>query len=263
MYSRSSLYRVLHNHGVKVALSIGLLLLLLLPVLTGAAPHWDYVENGPYGPSHWGSLSSEYETCRSGHRQSPIDLESPVRAALRPLDWHYAPMSARIVNTGHALQISPAGEQDESVVLDGHRYRLQQIHFHAPSEHHVRGHAFPLEAHFVHQDETGHLAVIAVLFDSGSPLPVLESLWQVMPEEAGRTLDAGRLIDPRDLLPQSGGYFRLSGSLTTPPCSEDVLWLILKSHPTVSLTQVARLVHLVGGHNNRPIQPRHGRDILE
>ncbi|HBG30618.1 carbonic anhydrase [Candidatus Macondimonas diazotrophica] len=260
MRSRSSMHRVRSNHGVKVAVSVGL---VALPVLTAAAPHWDYVENGPYGPSQWGALSSAYETCRSGHSQSPVDVERPVSAALHPLDWHYVPMPAQIVNTGHAMQISPAGEQDESFVLDGHRYHLQQIHFHAPSEHHIKGHAFPLEAHFVHQDEAGHLAVVAVLFDSGPSLPILESLWPAMPEEAGATLDAGRLIDPRELLPQSRGYFRLSGSLTTPPCSEGVLWLILKSHPTVASTQVARLAQLVGGHNNRPIQPRHGRDILE
>lgn len=237
---------------------------MALPPTAWAAPHWTYDETGPDGPAHWGELAADYEACRSGHRQSPVNLDGAIAADLHPLGLHYPPLAARLVNTGHTVQIEPGNaSQDAFFTLDGKHYVLQQIHFHTPSEHRVKGREYPLEAHFVHKDAAGNLAVIAVLFESGAPHPLLETLWPLIPERAGDARELQRPVRPADLLPRRTDYLRVNGSLTTPPCSEGVLWLVMKAHPQVSPSEVERFAHLVHGHNNRPVQPTYAREVLE
>ena len=237
---------------------------MALPLTAWAAPHWTYDETGADSPAHWGELAADYEACRSGRNQSPVDLEQAIDADLHPLALHYAPMAARLVNTGHTVQIEPDNNQQaEAFTLDGRRYVLQQIHFHTPSEHRIKGHEYPLEAHFVHKDPDGNLAVIAVLYEAGAPHPLLEAIWPLIPEQAGDIRELPGPVRPADLLPRWTDYLRVNGSLTTPPCSEGVLWLVMKAHPQVSPSEVERFAHLVHGHNNRPIQPTYARQVLE
>jgi carbonic anhydrase len=228
------------------------------------ASHWTYDATAADGPAHWGELDADYEACRSGHNQSPVDLVGPITADLRPLGLHYPATSASLVNTGHTVQIEPDKKRgDAFFTLDGRRYVLQQIHFHTPSEHRVQGHAYPLEAHFVHKDAAGNLAVIAVLFESGAPHSLLEAIWPLIPERSGDARELPQPVRVADLLPRRTDYLRVNGSLTTPPCSEGVLWLVMKAHPEVSPSEVERFAHLVHGHNNRPVQPIYARDVLE
>lgn len=234
--------------------------LLAVASLGAWAEDWDYGED--HGPEHWGELSGEFGLCGSGHNQSPVDISDPISAELPALEWTYHPTSAKIVNNGHTVEIDPKQAVNELVVA-GRKYTLKQFHFHTPSEHHLNGREFPLEAHFVHSDSQGNLAVVAVLFDAGPANPALESLWASLPEMPGTELELTKAFDASNLMPANRDYFRYNGSLTTPPCSEGVLWIVLKEHVTANAEEIAKFAHLVHGHNNRPVQPLYARDILE
>ena len=237
-------------------------LALCLAISCGVAaaatsPHWDY--EGAEGPEHWGEIDPNFETCRSGTSQSPIDIHDTVDADLPPLEIHYAVGGRDEVNNGHSIQINY--EPGSTITLGGHDYQLKQFHFHTPSENHVEGHAFPLEAHLVHADDKGNLAVIAVMFEAGAHNQALADAWQDMPE----TPHTHHLLLTRAsaaaLLPANHDYYRFDGSLTTPPCSEGVAWLVMKQPLTVSQEQIDHFAKVMGHPNNRPIQALNGRVV--
>ena len=164
-----------------------------------------------------------------------------------------------IVNNGHTVQVDTVGSG--VLVIGGDRYFLQQFHFHTPSEHTVDGHSCPLEVHFVHRTAGGKLAVVGLLFEEGAENPALTPFWSRMPKSAGPPVDLGRGgVDIRKVLPARHDVYRYAGSLTTPPCSEGVSWLVLKEHATASAAQIGAFRALVR-HDNRPIQPLEGRAI--
>ncbi len=166
-----------------------------------------------------------------------------------------------IENNGHTIQVNfPAGS---SLNLDGHVYTLKQFHFHTTSENTIDGKSFPLEGHFVHADDKGNLAVVAVMFDQGSANSDLAQLWQSMPMKANEKVQMQKAFNAAQLLPKEQTYYRFNGSLTTPPCTEGVTWLVLKTALTISAEQVAQFEKAVGGHNNRPVQPINARPILK
>ncbi len=150
-----------------------------------------------------------------------------------------------------------------TLTVGGHTYALKQFHFHHPSEEHVDGKVYPLEAHLVHSDADGHTAVIAVLFDLGAANPLLDTMWKNIPAEKEKEADISSIsINVADLLPADRGYFTYMGSLTTPPCTEGVTWYVLKAHATISKEQLEAFVKLYP-LNARPIQPTNGRPIQE
>lgn len=224
------------------------------------AQDWDY--GTVHGPEHWSELSRDYHLCKAGRNQSPVDIRDPISADLPVLELTYQPTLAKILNNGHTIEVD-FNLLVNKLSIGNHDYLLQQIHFHTPSEHHLNGQEFPLEAHFVHRDSQGNLAVVAVLFDLGPLNPSLDSLWALLPEEPGLQKDLTSPLDPASLIPASRDYFRYSGSLTTPPCSEGVLWIVLKNHFTATDQEIAKFAHLVHGHNNRSVQPAFAREILE
>jgi len=205
------------------------------PAHPAHAPHWSY--DGAEDPAHWAALSPDFALCGAGHQQSPVD----------------------IVNNGHTIQVDTVGSG--VLVIGRDRYVLQQFHFHTPSEHTVDGRSYPLEAHFVHKTADGKLAVVGLLFEEGADNPALNPCWSRLPKSAGPPVDLGRGgLDLRNVLPGRHDVYRYAGSLTTPPCSEGVDWLVLKQHATASTAQIEAFRSIVP-HDNRPTQPLAGRAV--
>ncbi len=221
--------------------------------------HWSYM--GIEGPGHWAMLTPAYRTCEAGGRQSPIniDMTEPVRHHAT-IEFRYATSRVFEVNNGHTIQVSH--ESGCAIGLGDQTYVLRQFHFHVPSEHHVHGTAFPMEMHLVHQGAKGRVVVVAVLLKTGSQTPVLTPLWNWLPEQIGKTVSLPLDLNIGSLLPKNPHYFSYSGSLTTPPCTEGVRWVILQEPVEISEEDVRRFVDLIG-YNARPVQPLEGREIYE
>ena len=221
--------------------------------------HWSY--EGKEGPENWAKLSPEFETCDTGRNQSPINIEESIHAALKSLKAIQKFQAKEIFNNGHTVQIN--FKEGNMLALDNAAFQMKQVHFHAPSENTIHGKSFPLEAHFVHADSKGNLAVIGVMFTEGKANPALTKLWEQLPNEEGEPTALKNRVIPSELIPENKSYYRFSGSLTTPPCSEGVRWLLMKSPLTASKEQIEAFKHAVHQHNNRPVQPLNGRVIIE
>lgn len=242
----------------RLAAACSLLLALLGPqVAQAAGPHWDY--RGPHGATHWGALEPGFETCARGAQQSPIDIRNAVPTALPALQFGYGSAAPTIVNNGHTVQVNlPPGN---TLTLDGQRFELLQFHFHTPSEERVAGKQSAMVAHFVHRDADGHLAVVAALIQPGKSNAGFESVLAHLPPHAGETLTVdGLQLDLAALLPAAQGYYDFEGSLTTPPCSEGVHWLVLRQPVTVSAAAIRKFRSLYAA-NARPVQPLNGRTV--
>ena len=222
------------------------------------AEHWDYQGSG--GPERWGRMKPEFAKCSSGTRQSPIDIREGIKVELDPVQFDYKPSAFKVVDNGHTIQVNVA--PGNSIEVMGQRFELVQFHFHRPSEERIDGKAFDMVAHLVHKNLEGRLAVVAVLLEKGSAQPVVQSVWNNLPLEKGDEIAARAPIDLNRLLPAERGYFTYMGSLTTPPCSEGVLWMVMKQPVPISGEQIdifARLYPM----NARPIQSASGRLIKE
>lgn len=222
-------------------------------------PPWSY--EGASGASHWAELDNAYKQCKFGKHQSPINIDTgkAVKAALEPTAFAYKSANAEMVNNGHSVQVNlPPGS---AATIDGVSYALVQFHFHAPSEEQIDGKPYPMVAHLVHKDAQGDLAVVAVLFKEGKEKAALKPLFANLPQKAGET---GKLasFDPAGLLPTGSGFYQFTGSLTTPPCSEDVLWRVMKTPAEVSPAQLAAFRKLYK-MNARPVQPLGDRVVLQ
>jgi len=222
-----------------------------------AAGGWSY--EGPNGPDSWGYLRPGYATCATGLMQSPIDITDAVTSALPPIDFHYQlPGTPVAVNDGHTIRISiPQGRY---IIVDGQRYDLVQIRFHSPSEHTFAGRSYAMAAHLIHRSASGETAIVALMFETGEPNPALNKIWKKMPPHAGgkaRFLT----LDIAPLLPRNRHYYAYTGSLTEPPCTEGIRWLILKTPVSISKEQLDRFREIYED-NARPVQPLSGRKIL-
>jgi carbonic anhydrase len=219
---------------------------------------WDY--DGEEGPGHWGQLGGDNTTCALGHRQSPINLTGMPSAKSVNLRLDYNSSTATIQNSGHSIQVSPS--DGGAVIMDGVEYKLSQIHFHTPSEHTINGHRSAMETHFVHKNAKGELLVIGVLSDIGVADPMLAPIWTYLPSDAGpASIIPDALLNARDLMPATEEFYVYSGSLTTPPCSENVTWMVYASPLSISAEQIDVYQRLVGS-NARPVQEAKGRNIL-
>jgi len=226
----------------------------------GPAGHsWGYEGEG--APEHWGKLSPEFDMCSRGLNQTPINIEGTLRVGLKPLQLQYKGGPQTIVNNGHTVQVNVSG--GSTLQLDGKTFELLQLHFHTPSENLINGQSFPLEAHFVHKSPEGELAVLGVMYKQGNANKQLEEIWKAMPKEKGEPTPLPKEVDVQTLLPKQLAYYRFSGSLTTPPCSEGVRWLVLKEPLSISKEQVEQFAAVVHHHNSRPVQPLNGRLIVE
>jgi carbonic anhydrase len=220
--------------------------------------HWAYQGHG--GPKHWGELESSFEACARGSAQSPVDIRNPVKADLPALDFQYAAAAPTLVNNGHTVQVNlPAGN---NLVVDGKKLELLQFHFHTPSEEAVAGKHAAMVAHFVHKDEDGKLGVVAVLIQPGKTNPAWAPIFAHLPRVGEQVTVDGLSLDLPALLPAKKGYYSFEGSLTTPPCSEGVKWMVLKEPVKLSPQQI-KAFRQVYNANARPLQPLNGRVVKE
>ena len=221
--------------------------------------HWDY--GGERGPSHWGDLSPEFTQCKMGHHQSPVDIRNPQKADLLPIRFHYKPSPLHIIDNGHTIMINYAAG---SFMMVGERkYVLKQFHFHRPSEEKINGKSFDMTIHLVHADENGKLAVVAILLQEGKENTLVRELWKDLPREKEKEgVFESIQIDVSQLLPHDLSYYTFSGSLTTPPCSENVTWFVLKHPSTVSEAEIEEFGQLYR-NDARPTQPLYDRIVLE
>ena len=222
------------------------------------APHWSY--SGEVGTQAWGGLRAEFSQCSSGQRQSPIDIREGIAVDLEPVRFNYQSSSFGVVDNGHTVQVNVAA--GNFIELGGRRFELQQFHFHRPSEERIDGRQFDMVAHLVHKDTEGKLAVVAVLLDRGSVQPVVQTVWNNLPLEKNQETKARVTLDLTQLLPADRRYYTYMGSLTTPPCSEGVQWVVMRHPVAVSQEQVdifARMYPM----NARPLQAASGRRIMQ
>ncbi len=225
-----------------------------------APPHWTY--EGEEGPDHWGELMADYETCSTGTHQSPIDIVAPTSESLTDIAFNYEPTDLVIKNNGHTIQVDYA--EGSSITVDGTEYMLKQFHFHHPSEHTIAGVIYPMEMHLVHADADGNLAVVGVLIKEGAAdNDAFASVWANLPaEEMEPTSIDYETVDAAELLPTDHSYDTYSGSLTTPPCSENVKWLVLTTPIELSVEQISAFTDIFE-LNARPVQPLNDRSVTE
>ncbi len=201
--------------------------------------------------------------CDSGRRQSPIDINPATtsRQSLPALAFGYREVPLKLADDGHTVRVRmPRG----SVLRMGNQvFTLQQFHFHTPGGDRIAGESFPMAAHLLHKSAAGQLLAVVVLFRLGAENPLLASLLPLIPARAdGDHAVAGVTVDPRLLLPDRRAYFRYSGSLTAPPCTEGVDWIVLQQPLELSAAQLARYRQRFAD-NARPVQPLNQRVVLE
>jgi carbonic anhydrase len=229
--------------------------------LIGAAAvtHWGY--SGHEGPQNWGELEPAFQTCSHGKLQSPIDLASPIHASIGSIKLAYRSEPLRIVNNGHTILCNYA--HGSTLTLRGHLYELKQFHFHIPSEHTINGKRYAMELHLVHEDAKDNAAVLGVLLEPGNGNSTIQKIWDNMPLNAGPERAIRNVsINARDLVPTENPYFEYLGSLTTPPCAENIQWIVLATPLHISREQIDKF-HRAYAMNARPIQSLNQRLLLE
>lgn len=239
----------------------------------GAGVSWGY--SGGTGPEHWGR---DFPVCGMGRNQSPIDVD-PDRvldiselvtagqtlgsrpAGFLKIEAAYEEIPLRIINNGHAVEV--LYDPGSTMQVHGRARELKQFHFHSPSENQIGGESFPMEVHLVHADENDNLTVIGILFREGEPNPFIGKLWAHLPKQANvEVAVSDTKINASDLLPEDMRYYYYNGSLTTPPCSEGVSWLLLKEPVEASREQLDAIRSALGFDNNRPVQPQNSRVVI-
>lgn len=220
--------------------------------------HWTY--DGEFGPNNWAGINAGWGKCSTGNRQSPIDLRDGIKVDLEHIAFDYHPSSFNEIDNGHTIQVNVAG--GNFITVGNTAYELQQFHFHRPSEERINGKGTEMVVHLVHKSYDGKLAVLAVLLERGKANPMIQTVWNNLPLEKHMTVAPSIVLDVNEILPERREYFTYMGSLTEPPCTEDVLWLVMKQPMTASPQQMALFSRLYP-LNARPIQPTNGRIIKE
>lgn len=219
---------------------------------------WDYASKGP---NAWATLSPDFATCGSGSAQSPIDI------SLDPMDdlprWSFTYVSTRLdlILQDHHIQLNI--RPGSSIIVDGIKHNLKSLKFKTPGEHSVQGVTHVAEVHFNHESTDGDIAIVAVLVTAGGVNKDLSSLLSrlpVVPDEA--VVDPAFLVRPIDFVPDGRTFYRYDGSLSEPPCTEGVKWIIMQETIEFSESQV-EVLNAITGNNSRPVQPVNGRTIVQ
>lgn len=218
---------------------------------------WSY--EGETGPANWGR-NLAWSQCAKGNRQSPIDLRDGMKVDLEQIAFDYKPSAFNVTDNGHTVQVNVG--IGNYITVQGRTYELMQFHFHRPSEERINGRGFEMVVHLEHRDGEGKLAVVSVLLERGKAQNMIQTVWNNLPLEKNDTVTPSIVLNPADVLPVRRDYFTYMGSMTTPPCSEGVLWLVMKEPVQASPAQMALFARLYP-LNARPTQPNAGRVVKE
>ncbi|GBF87219.1 carbonic anhydrase [Aphanothece sacrum FPU3] len=219
-----------------------------------------HAEWGYNNSEHWGDLAQDYAACKIGNEQSPIDLRSAIKSELQPIEISYQNIPLRLINNGHTIQVN--SNPGNYLILDQTKFELLQFHFHHPSEHTITGEKYPMEIHFVHKNEQGLLAVVGVFLKEGAENKILEPIWKAMPNhKSSEKIIKEVALSMTELLPTNSNSYRYFGSLTTPPCSEIVNWVVFQEPIEISSAQINQFRQIFP-LNARPIQPLNRRFLL-
>jgi carbonic anhydrase len=225
----------------------------------GSEQHWSY--DGATGPSHWGDLNPEFAQCKAGHRQSPINIGPTQITDLPAIQFDYKAAPLHIIDNGHTIMINYA--PGSSIQVGDKRYQLKQFHFHRPSEEQIKGKRYEMGVHLVHEAQDGSVAVVAIVFQQGGDNPLIDELLDDVPKQKNKEELLDNIqINVSTLLPADHSYYTFDGSLTTPPCTENVTWYVLKHPVTVSAADIQEFSKLYR-HDARPTQPLYDRVVRE
>jgi carbonic anhydrase len=231
-------------------------------VAVAAAPahgtHWSY--EGESGPANWSKINVDWARCSAGHRQSPIDIRDGMKVDLEQIGFDYHPSSFNEIDNGHTIQVTVGG--GNFITVGNQAYELQGFHFHRPSEERINGRGTEMVMHLVHKSVEGKIAVVAVLLERGKAHSLIQTVWNNLPLEKNELVAPSVVLDLNQALPERREYYTFMGSLSEPPCSEGVLWLVMKQPMQASPAQMALFSRLYP-LNARPAQPSYGRVIKE
>ena len=245
------------RHALKVLAGMALCPICAPSSFAAEGAHWGY--EGEHGPTHWGDMDAASKVCSVGAQQSPVDIQGGIKSQLPALKIGWTKKPEMIVNNGHTIQVN--ADPGNTLMVGSNKYELLQYHFHHPSEHLIGGKAYAMEVHFVHKDATGNLAVIGALMSAGKTNAAFSKIIASMPAKEGPAVKMAAAPDPNQMLPAARGYYRYSGSLTTPPCSEVVNWLVLREPIQVARGDIDAFAKLFP-MNARPAQKDNRRFIL-
>lgn len=224
---------------------------------------WSY--EGNKGPSYWASIDSAFSACAKGTKQSPVDItfsDTKIDTAYEDIQIQYEPTTFSLIHDGHTIQANTSSDSN-IIRIDEEDYTLSQIHFHSPSEHQLNGQKFEMEGHLVHRNSEDELAVVGFFIREGDENKVLSEMWSKLPvEKTKEEIAVNQPVNLAHLFPEEKSIFHYSGSLTTPPCSEGVEWLVLEQAIEMSKEQIDSFRSILS-ENNRPIQPLNERAVWE
>ena len=224
--------------------------------------HWSYQGDGR--PAFWGELADEYATCKTGKNQSPVnisDRQAVGTTGLNGFDVFYRDSSLKILNNGRSLQVNYSN--GSYIMINEHRYNLLQFNFHTPSEHQLNGVNYPMEMQLLHKNAQGNLAVISILFQEGKANKMLQRIIRKAPKQKSEEkLYFNVIVNPNLLFPIEKMFYKYNGSLTTPPCTQGVYWMVFKQPIEASALQLRKMSQIMG-QNNRPVQKHFARTILK
>ncbi|WP_312440297.1 carbonic anhydrase family protein [Janthinobacterium sp.] len=226
------------------------------PVARGT--HWSY--EGDSGPANWSKINVDWGKCSSGNRQSPIDIRDGMKVELEQISFDYHPSSFNVVDNGHTVQVAVGS--GNYITVQNRMFELQQFHFHRPSGDRINGKTYEMVVHLVHRDAEGRQAILALMLERGAPQATIQTVWNNLPLEKFDTMSPSILLDPMEMVPARRDYYTYMGSMEQPPCSENVLWLVMKQPVQASAAQMALFSRLYP-LNARPLQPTNGRMIKE
>ena len=230
--------------------------------VAAAAPkisnHWDY--EGEFGPENWGKINPAWSQCGAGKRQSPIDIRDGMKVSLDEIDFNYRYSDYTEVDNGKTVQVNVG--RGNFMTIGNQSYELVQFHFHRPSEEKINGKGTEMVIHLEHRGPGGKLAIVAVLLERGKANDAIQTVWNNIPLEKNQQVASSEPLDPLELLPERREYYTYMGSQTTPPCAENVLWLVMKQPMTASPAQMALFSRLYP-LNARPVQESEGRMVKE
>ena len=220
---------------------------------------WSY--DGANGPANWARLSAANGMCAMGKRQSPINIQDDqtLQGPAEPVQFNYVSSNATVINNGHTIVVEVQGEN--AITVRGTTYRLSTIEFHAPSEEQINSKRAAMVAHLIHKSDEGQYAIVAIQMEPGKPNELIDKVWTYMPLDiSDRVHMPPELLNLNELLPLDQRYYQFVGSLTTPPCSEGVLWIVMKQPMQISKMQYRLFTQLYPA-NARPVQPVNGRPV--